>query len=299
MTNQNLFRAAIAFLLTGLTCACSIGEDQVANLKWSELKKDGQLKTGKIIQREGLSELLHASNAGPAPLNLRLATLETTGISKTCFRIRGRIHYKGVAQPGYLEMWSQFAGGGRYFSRTLSSDGPMRTIHGDSESREFILPFKSSAENGPPTRIEINLVLPAAGEVWLSEIDVHEFDEDEWEYAILAEGAWWGGKSAGLIGAIMGPLLGIIGAIIGTLTSRGRAKNVCVALCWFAIALGVCCLTAGVIALLQSQSYAVYFPLLLIGTIATAVMGGLLPTTYRRFAEVELRKMESMDVGVA
>ena len=58
---------------------------------------------------------------------------------------------------------------------------------------------------------------------------------------------------------------------------------------------GVASLAAGVAALSLAQPYAVYYPLLLIGTI-TAALGLALPRVLvKRYEEFELRRMQALD----
>jgi hypothetical protein len=299
MTSRNLLKALLAFLVT---VTCAVAEDQVTTLRWTELREQGKLDAEAVITNAdnapvGEEELLIV-NETAQPLTVRLAELEPTGISQYQYRVRGLVRYEGVKQPGYLEMWSLFADGGRYFSKTLSSSGPMGVIHGTSSSREFILPFQSSPQSGTPTRLEINLVLPAEGKVWIGPLHVSEFTESEWESATVGAGAWWGNRTGSLVGGVLGSLLGILGAIVGTLSGWGRGKNVCMAICWSTIVFGIVCLIGGLVALTQSQPYVVYFPLLLIGVLSTVVMGSVLRTIRKRFEDVELRRMEAMDVGV-
>ncbi|MEO2019383.1 MAG: hypothetical protein ABGZ53_34035 [Fuerstiella sp.] len=300
MNSQILLKATVAVLLNG---SFVMAVDDVATLRWSELKAQGQLEVGKIVPAaegsasNGQEQLLIVNDAA-RPLTVRLVTLESPDISKPCYLVRGRIQYEGVEQPGYLELLNHFSDDGPYFSRTMSSSGPMGTIHETSGMREFILPFSAGANSQPPSRLEINLVLPAQGKVWIGPLHVSEFTEQEWSSATAAEGAWWGNRTGGLIGGILGPLLGIMGAIVGTLCGAGRGKTLCMSICWIAVVFGVVCLVVGIVALFQSQPYVVYYPLLLIGVIATAVMGGVLPTVRKRFAGAELSRMEAMDVDV-
>jgi hypothetical protein len=300
MTNRNLLNATLVLVLTS---SAGTAEDQVTTIRWSELKSQGQLQSGEIVQapKEGSQtsgeELLIRNDTGQ-PLTTRLVTIETPGISKFNYKVKGRIRYEGVEQPGYLEMWSHFAGGGGpYFSKTLSDSGPMGMIHGASASRNFVLPFRSSSRSGTPTKLEINLVLPANGKVWISPLSVSEFDENEWGDVMTAEGAWWGNRTASWIGGILGPLLGIMGAIVGTLSGMGRGRKVAIGICWFAIVFGSVCLAAGLVAVAMSQPYVVYFPLLLIGFLSTVIMSSVLPSTRKRFENAELRRMEAMDVS--
>ena len=93
----------------------------------------------------------------------------------------------------------------------------------------------------------------------------------------------------------MGSALGILGALIGWLGSSGRAKGFVLrtlrGLGW----LGVGSLGAGGLALVVGQSYAVYYPLLLIGVISAALGFSLSRSMYRRYEELELRRMQALD----
>jgi len=106
---------------------------------------------------------------------------------------------------------------------------------------------------------------------------------------------WWGGKTAGLIGAIGGSTLGLTGGILGTLAGTGRGLRFVLRFVPILIALGVLCASAGAVALLLGQPYAVYYPLLLLGGVTAGVCGGLFPVLRRRFRQIELRKVQALD----
>lgn len=299
MTNRNLLNATLVALLLGSSAAAA---DHVATIRWSELKSDGKLVSGEVVQAsaegsQSADEELLVSNESGQPLLAKLVTIDSPGISKFNYKVSGRIRYEGVEQPGYLEMWNHFSNGGAYFTKTLGNGGPMGLIHGASSSREFILPFQSSPESGAPTKLEINLVLPANGKVWISPLKLSEMEANEWADAMTAERARWGSRTASWLGGVLGPLLGIMGAIVGTLSGLGRGRKVAIGICWFAIALGAVCLVAGLVAVALSQPYVVYFPLVLIGVLSTVIMSSVLPSIRKKFEEVELRRMEAMDVG--
>lgn len=300
MTNRNLLNATLALFLTGST---AIAEDQVTTIRWSELESTGELSSGEIVQAssddsQAAEEELLISNETGQPLTTRLVTIEEPRISKFNYKVQGRIRYEGVEQPGYLEMWNYFSvGGGPYFTKTLSDSGPMGVIHGASASRDFVLPFRSSSRSGTPTKLEINLVLPANGKVWISPLSISEFEENEWGDVTTAEGAWWGNRTAAWLGAILGPLLGIMGAIVGTLSGLGRGRRMAIGICWFSVVFGCICLAAGLIAVGTSQPHVVYFPLLLIGVLSTVIMSSILPTVRKRFEDAELHRMNAMDAS--
>ena len=60
--------------------------------------------------------------------------------------------------------------------------------------------------------------------------------------------------------------------------------------------IGIGSLGSGVAAIAAGQPYAVYYPLLLIGIILVAVFGKLRGTLSARYEQLELKRMQSMDV---
>ena len=133
----------------------------------------------------------------------------------------------------------------------------------------------------------------------ISHLQVFELEADEWTDAMTVEGAWWGNRTAGWIGSVLGPLLGLMGALVGTLSGLGRGRKFVIGICWSSIVFGVVCLVVGLVAVAVSQPYVVYFPLVLIGVLSTVIMSSILPTIRRKFEDVELRRMEAMDVSAA
>ena len=111
---------------------------------------------------------------------------------------------------------------------------------------------------------------------------------------------WWTDQQAGLIGGIAGSGLGILGGIIGTLAGifapQGKCKGLVFGLCFFAIGVGVFCLITGLVALILGQPYGVYYPLLLIGILGTAVVGGITPVIRMRYREADNRRLEAEDL---
>lgn len=293
-------RLLIAGSVAILACGASAGEEQhVRDISWSQLKESGQLPAGEIQRGDppGPDEYLVIANTENAPMTVALLALPDPGITTTQYALTGSVSYEGVTGTGYLEMWNHFPGGGAYFSKTMGESGPMGSLQGSSNWRQFSLPFFSDAATGAPSKLEFNLVLPGSGTVKLGPLRLVEYPEGFNPF--LAPGAWWSDQTAGWIGGIVGSICGCFGALIGTLGGMGKARQFVISLCVALIAFGVVCLLVGVVALLTSQPYAVYYPLLLIGIICTAVVGGNLPGICKRYRQIELRRMSSMDVDVA
>jgi hypothetical protein len=282
--------------------AYGVGEGQeqvVRQISWGELYQRGQLLTGEVQRGDppGPGEYLVIANTQSAPITVSLLALPDPGITTTQYALTGSVSYEGVTGTGYLEMWNYFQGGGAYFSKTLGESGPMGSLRGSSNWRPFSLPFFSNAEAGAPSKLEFNLVLPGPGTVRLGPLRLVQYPEGYNPFS--TPGAWWNDRTAGWIGGIGGSICGSLGALIGILSGLGKSRRFVILLCVLLIAFGLACLMAGAIAWLVSQPYAVYYPLLLFGVICTAVVGGILPGILRRYRQIELRRMTSMDLDAA
>jgi len=88
-----------------------------------------------------------------------------------------------------------------------------------------------------------------------------------------------------------------MGALIGIVGGRGKARRFVMALLWALAACGAILLAGGMTALVRSQPYHVYYPLVLLGSLMLGISLGLVPVMKRRYAQSELRKISAMDVG--
>lgn len=112
---------------------------------------------------------------------------------------------------------------------------------------------------------------------------------------------WFTPQQGNMIGAIGGAVFGgigggVTGPLIGALAPRGRAKPLVIGLMVFWIVLGVIALGAGVYAIIDEQPRHVWGPLMLIGSITTLVMGGLLPVALHRYRQADQRRLEAEEL---
>jgi len=135
-----------------------------------------------------------------------------------------------------------------------------------------------------PTHLELKLLLPAHGTVYLRPIRL-----------LGVTGSWWSPQQIGLIGGIGGSVIGCFGALLGLLASKGKARNFVLATIKIFIVLGILLTIAGFAAVVSSQPYAVWYALLLPGVILTLVFSLNLPSIQRRYDELEIRRMTSID----
>jgi hypothetical protein len=201
------------------------------------------------------------------------------------YAINGSVRFENVGDAAYLEMWSYFADGGAYYSRTLDGQGPMAVLSGDSDGRAFELPFALNGSEAP-TAVEVNVVLPQGGTVWVGPLDLVGFG---------ASTPWWTERQAALIGSIGGILAGLSGALLGVLAGRRKARRFVGGLMFGGASIGATLVVAAVVAAVASQPRHVWYPIGLLGVILAGVYGLLIPTVHRSYAAAELQRMRAMD----
>jgi len=238
---------------------------------------------------------LEIENTNDVPLTVHLLKVINPGITNLFYAVSGTIKYDDVKGAGYLEMWNYFPPvqpglpEGQYFSRTLGETGDMQKISGGSDWRRFSLPFNRTGTTTSPSRLEINLVLPGHGTVYLRPIRLDGYG------AGMTSSGWWPEAAAPWIGGIGGPVIGCCGGLLGVLAGKGKARKLVLAIWRCLFFAGIFSLIAAVIAFLSKQPYFVTMPLLIFGIVLTSVMGGILPMAKKRYDELEIRRMASMD----
>jgi hypothetical protein len=140
-----------------------------------------------------------------------------------------------------------------------------------------------------PIKLELKLSLPTNGLVYLRPIKLLEKEH--------SSTGWWSPQQSGLIGGIGGSLIGCLGGLIGLLISKGKARNFVLAAVKYFIALGILLTATGLVAAVFQQPYDVWYALLLPGVILVLVFSLNLHSIQRRYDELEIRRMTSMDTG--
>jgi len=229
-----------------------------------------------------------------------LIELPDPGISSPVYALKGMVRYEDVQGDGYLQLDNNFGELGTFFTKGLASAGPMGKISGSSNWRPFVLPFYANTGNQAdgasplPEKLSLSLFLPGSGTVSVADVGLYQYANGE--DPLQAAGQWFGSRSAALLGAIGGTLIGLWGALIGILSSRGKARRFVLASVNALLVIGMASLVGGVVALATAQPYAVYYPLLLIGIILVVVFGKMRGSLSARYEQLELKRMQSMDV---
>ena len=233
---------------------------------------------------EGTAVVVEAGDEGGL---FPLIAVERPAVEGDGYTLAGEVRYSGVDGLGYLEMWSVFEDGSRYFSRTLDDQGPLAAISGTSGWRPFELPFYLDG-GSPPERLEINVALPGAGQVQVGPLRLLPLEA-------AASTGWWSDRTAGLAGGIAGSVMGVLGGTVGMLVARRRARGFVTATMAAFGMVGILLLIAAGAAVASSQPYAVWYPLALLGGLLVLLSVSLRPVIRRAYVDAELRRMRAMD----
>jgi len=288
----------IVLMVSCALCAdVASGEETLRTIFWSELESQRRLLNGQVLppDKEIPFERLKLANTERGGAVMTVLTIENPGVTEATYAVTGQVRCEDVEGEGYLEMWNHFPDGGAYFSRTAGKHGLLKHLTGSSAWRDFSLPFYVLEGTQRPEKLVINVVLPGRGTVYLGPLRLSEYARGEEPLAV--QGQWWDSRTGGLIGGVAGTVMGTLGAVIGTLVSRGKARRFVMTALAVMAAIGVVAFIAGLIALGLSQPYAVYYPLLLLGVLLSALPLGLMRSVRRQYEARELRKMRALDAG--
>jgi hypothetical protein len=276
-------------------------QEKLADYDWNDLAQRHELLGGQVVSMDGVS-VLKIENTNDTALQLSLFKISNPPVSKMVYAITGEVRHEDVRGDGYLEMWNCFPPlksglpEGKYFSRTLDGSGEMGRITGTSGWRNFSLLFNRAGSSSPPTQLEINIFLPGRGTVYLRPAKLIEYKGNNFLSGGGAPNTWWSSRQAGMIGGIGGSVIGCFGVLIGCLAGMGKARQFVLALTKIFIVLGILLTIAGLAAAALKQPYAVWYVLLLPGVILTSVFGANLRSIQRRYDDLEIRRMTSIDV---
>lgn len=287
-------RASVMMIAVMMISGATVGEEVLREISWSTDLVEAP-ETGAVLaanEETSFERLRVASDAGDGG-TMRVLTIKAPGITKSVYAIVGRVRTEGVAGKSYLELLNYVGDGGPYFTRAIARSGPLRHLGGSSDWRYFALPFNLRPGSARPDKLELNVVFKGSGAVELGELRLVQYDRVRDAYAV--PGQWWSDSDGGIIGAIAGITLGCLGAAVGKLSSQGKARTVAEGILKGMMVLGILALVLSVVALTTSQPYGVVFPLLLVGVLCSALPVSTLRSVRRRYEELELRRIDSID----
>jgi hypothetical protein len=267
---------ALALGLLGAMAGSTAAQEPAMEIDWAKVAP----ASGHVL--DDAAEV----TAGPAGGTFPLIAVQAPSLGTIGYELRGQVRHRDVAGIAYLEMWSVFADGSRYFSRTVAQTGPQAALTGTSDWRAFELPFYLNGTPSPP-RLEINVVMPGPGTVDVGRLTLVRLDS--------APGGLRPDQVVGLLGAVVGTTIGILGGLIGWLVARRRARTFVIAAMTVISALGVAFIGGGIVAAIAGQPWGVVALLVIPGALMATVFRAGLPAARRAYAEAELRRMRAMD----
>ena len=282
--------------LSLLLLSCSVqAEELVRAVSLSDAFEGATVRAGELIDEDTLTvEATLGQQFQP------LIEISDPGISSAVYALKGEIRYENVQGDGFLQMDNHFGARGTFFTKSLASAGPLGKISGSSDWRVFVLPFYADSDDQAggtsllPEQLSLGLYLPGSGTVSIRGVGLYQYASGE--DPLQSTGQWISNRNAILLAAIGGGLIGLWGAMIGVASSRGKARSFVLGSAKALLLIGFASLGGGMAAIAANQSYAVYYPLLLIGIILVAVIGKLRGTLSARYEQLELKKMQSMDI---
>jgi hypothetical protein len=273
---------------------------------WKDLAQEHQLSGGEVISMDGVS-VLKIENTNDTPLVVSLLKITNSSVIKKLISISFDTKYTfldrapdwgnnifddsngyGNQFPNRLELFCYlppFAPGGdeitnaHFFAMGGTSNWKPYTVF-PSTTRAMI---NWTLQRTLPTLLELKLYV-GKGTIYLRPIKLLD-----------VTGSWWSPQQVGLIGGIGGSVIGCFGALLGLLASKGKARNFVLTTMKIFIGLGILLTIAGFVAVVLKQPYAVWYALLLPGVILTLVFSLNLPSIQRRYDELEIRRMTSID----
>lgn len=267
-----------------------------AAVPWTTDAKNERVTVDKSSEKQVLSVTGATGRSGTNIILMEQAALKQSllhdGRFSGAFYLKGRVRYEDVQGVGFLEMWTYYADGGMYFSRTLGDSGPMGKLTGSSDWREVVLPFKGPPDT-VPIKITVALVLEGKGTVWLEPFKLsaapmpkapaHGGSVSE---TTASRGGVW------LVSAVAAPMLLVLLLALFPAT-RGLARPIAIVAASMSAVLVVATL---LLALTQGTLVGGAALSVAVGSVAIVVFGGI-AFLARRTTEDELRRMRAMDVS--
>ena len=290
-----LFQISLVFCLAATAAA---QEQVLPKVLWTFDWKDlsAQIPNSQIVSTDGVS-VLKVVKTNDTPLEISLLTITNSSLVQKANAIEWEMKYENV----YLSTNKVLIAENRprlEFYETF----PPRAVGGDSSTNREAIYFYGTKNwdmyefpitpayydnETRPKGLSFRLSWPASGTIYLRPIKLLG-----WASSL---GGWWSPQQAGLVGGIGGSVIGCLGGLLGVLAGLGKARRFVLAMAKVFIALGILLLIAGVVAIAAKQPYAVYYPPLLMGFILTLVFSVNLPSIRRRYDELEIRRMTSID----
>jgi hypothetical protein len=254
----------------------------------------------QIVSMDGMSVLKIEStieNTNDTALEISLLTITNSSLIRKANTIEWEMKYEnvhGLLNVSYFrvpQLGAFFTWFEKFPPQVIGGDGYTDRqgfyLNGKENWNKNDILIRRASYDGQtlPDELRVKLFLPI-GTIYLRPIKLLGTAESL---------KWWSPQQIGLIGGIGGSVIGCFGALLGLLASKGKARTFVLTTMKIFIVLGILLTIAGFVAVVSSQPYAVWYALLLPGVILTLVFSLTLPSIQRRYDELEIRRMTSVD----
>lgn len=282
---------------------------------WQDLMAQHHFPNSEIVSMDGIS-VLKIRNTNSTPLEVDLLEITNSSVLSQAHFLSCDIKYENVENAhgnsssslhnmvestrmismdmGSIK-YNVWGAGGLEMTRLLPPDasgGDVKTnrsyslIAGTSNWQPCQLPVVLVKETHP-IRVELKLYLPGTGTIYLRPAEL-----------IGSTYSWLSpqkGVVIGVVAGIGGAGIGCFGALIGCLVGLGKGRRFVLATTKMFIGLGILLMIAGIIAAACHLPWPAWSSMLLMGFVLTIVFSINLYPIKRRYDELEIRRMTSMD----
>jgi hypothetical protein len=293
---KKLIRVCLLLCLVSPAAAQEPAQQVLRVYDWSDLMSKHPFPNSQIVFMDGMS-VLKIENTNNSPLEISVLTITNPSVIKKADSISCEVKYENVGKfitdsgvteylSGQLTLsicrWPLALGGDESTNATWFDFGGTANW----QRRDLQVEHSDSAYDPPIKQLELKLRLPGTGTgtIYLRPIKL-----------IGVASTWWSPQQSALMGGIGGSLIGCLGALIGILASMGKARRFVLATTVILIVVGIFMVIGGIVAVAMKQPYAVWYPLLLGGAILTFVLSINLYSIKRRYDDLEIRRMTSID----
>jgi hypothetical protein len=275
---------------------------------WNDLAQQHQLAGGEVISMDGNAVLkIENTNDAPpegtyyingTPLEVSLLKITDSVVKRTCW-VSCELKFESV-WAGLVQHTNHVVNGEAGVLKLLTYTPPsapggderINTSHfdlrGTSNWKLYKFVVDRTEPEGLPTHLELKLSLPGHGTIYLRSIRL-----------LGGTGSWWSAKQSGTVGGavgIFGGIIGCVGGLLGCLAGFGKARKFVLATTKIFIALGMLLTITGIVAIVCQQPFFVWYVFLLPGVVLTLIFSLNFPMIQRRYDDLEIRRIASIDV---
>jgi hypothetical protein len=259
---------------------------------WKDVS--AQIPNSQIVSMDGMS-VLKIENTNDAPLEVSLLTITNSSLIHKASTIEWEMKYENVrysststrlwANLRFFEIFPPQAAGGDnltnyqddYFKDTKNWDKydfGLRHAPYDNQTRS--------------DELRLKFFFQSSGTIYLRPVKLLG----------VASGGWWSAKQGAMVGGavgIFGGIIGCFGGVLGCLAGFGKARKFVLTTTKIFIALGMFLTIAGIVAIACGQPFFVWYIFLLPGVMLTLIFSLNFPLIQRRYDDLEIRRMASID----